>query len=68
MEIDIGALVFIISKLTYQKLFSEVPIHSAAFCLRTYTGEYLVVVGEVTTQVKYGSLGLVVVHYLDVTG
>ena len=39
MEIDTGAAVSIISKATYQKLFSEVPIKSASLCLRTYTGE-----------------------------
>ena len=53
MEIDTGAAVSIIS--TYQKLFSEVPIHAASLCLRTYTGEHIAVVGEMTTQVKYGS-------------
>ena len=66
MEIDTGAVVSIISKTTYQKLFSEVPIHAASLRLRTYTGEQIVVVGEMTTQVKYGSqtkeLGLVIVQ------
>ena len=66
MEIDTGAAVSIISKATHQKLFSEVPIKSASLCLRTYTGEHIPVVGEMVTQVKYGSqakqLGLIVVQ------
>ena len=65
MEVDTGAAVFIISKTTYQKLFSEIPIKPASLRLRTYTGEPIDVEGEMTAQVKYVSqikdLGLIVV-------
>ena len=66
MEVDTGATVFIISKTTYQKLFSEIPIKPASLCLRTYTGELIDVEGEMTAQVKYASQtkepGLIVVR------
>ena len=65
MEVDTGAAVSIISKTTYQKLFSEIPIKPASLRLRTYTGEPIDVEGEMTAQVKYASqtkeLGLIVV-------
>ena len=55
MEVDTGAAVYIISKATYQKLFSHVPLKSASIRLRTYTGDPIAVEGEMITQVKYGS-------------
>ena len=65
MEVDTGAAVSIISKTTYQKLFSEIPIKPASLRLRTYTSESIDVEGEMTAQVKYASqtkeLGLIVV-------
>ena len=65
MEVDTGAAVSIISKATYQKLFSEVPVKPASLHLRTYTGETISIEGEMITQVKYGSqtkeLGLIMV-------
>ena len=66
MEIDTGAAVSIISKATYQKVFSEVPVNTVPLRLRTYTGEHIPVVVEMITQVQYGSqakeLGLIVVQ------
>ena len=66
MEVDTGATVFIISKTTYQKLFSEIPIKPASLHLRTYTGEPIDVEGEMNAQVKYASQikepGLIVVR------
>ena len=66
MEIDTGAAVSIISKATYQNMFSEVPLNTVPLRLRTYTGEHIPVVGEMITQVQYGSqakeLGLIVVQ------
>ena len=66
MEIDTGAAVSIISQVTYQKLFSEVPLNTVPLHLKTYTGEHIPVVGEMITQVQYGSqakeLGLIVVQ------
>ena len=66
MEVDKGATVSIISKATYQKLFSEVSVKPASLRLRTYTGGPITVAGEMITQVKYGSqtkeLGLIVVQ------
>ena len=65
MKGDTGAAVSIISKTTYQKLFSEIPIKPASLRLRTYTGEPIDVEGEMTAQVKYASQtkepGLIVV-------
>ena len=65
MEVDTGAAVSIISKATYQKLFSQVPLKSASIRLRTYTGDPITVEGKMITQVKYGSqrkeLSLIVV-------
>ena len=65
MEVDAGTAVSIISKATYQKLFSQIPLKSASIRLRTYTGDPIPVEGEMITQVKYGSqrkeLSLIVV-------
>ena len=51
---------------TYQKMFSEVPLNAVPLHLRMYTGEHIPVVGEMITQVQYGSqakeLGLIVVQ------
>ena len=55
MEIDTRAAVSIISQATYQKMFSEVPLNTVPLRLRTYTGEHIPVVGEMITQVQYGS-------------
>jgi len=65
MEIDTGAAVSVISVNTYQKLFSNVKLSKSTVRLRTYTGEPMVVIGEIDVQVKYGTqkcvLSLVVV-------
>ena len=65
MEVNTGAAVSIISKATYQKLFSQVPLKSAPIRLKTYTGDPITVKGEMIAQVKYGSqrkeLSLIVV-------
>ena len=42
------------------------PLNTVPLCLRAYTGEHIPVVGEMITQVQYGSqakeLGLIVVQ------
>ena len=47
-------------------MFSEEPLNAVPLRLKTYTGEYIAVVGEMITQVQYGSqakeLGLIVVQ------
>ena len=55
IEIYTGAAISIISQATYQKLFSEVPMNEVPLRLKTYTGEHIVVVSEMITQVQYGS-------------
>ena len=66
MKIDTGAAVSIISQATYQKLFAEVPLNAVPLRRKTYTGEHIAVVGEMVTQVQYGSqvkqLGLIVIQ------
>ena len=55
MEVDAGAAVSIISKATYQKLFSREQLTEPSIKLRTYTGEPMSVVGQMLVPVQYGS-------------
>ena len=53
MQVDTGASVSIISQRTWKQCFSQLkPVHSATV-LKTYTGELLHVIGEITVDVKY---------------
>jgi len=51
MEIDTGAAVSIISKETYDTLFSQVPLNQATVGLCTYTGESISIRGELSVDV-----------------
>ena len=55
MEVDTGAAVSIISEETQKKLFPDARLIRAPVKLRTYTGEPMPVVGEMSVEVKYGS-------------
>ena len=57
IEIDTGAAVFIISKLTYDTLWSHndaPPLELAVITLRTYTGEEVKSVGRINIDVEHG--------------
>ena len=66
MEVDTGAAVSIISRRVQQKLFPDTVIRPSRVLLRTYTGELMATVGEMTVEVRYGdqvrSLVLIVVQ------
>ena len=69
MEIDTGAAVSIISKSTYDTLWSRndaPPLEPAATTLRTYTGKEVKAVGRINIDVKHGEerkrLSLIVAH------
>ena len=69
MEIDTGAAVSIISKLTYDTLWSSndaPPLERVAITLRTYTGEEVKAVGRINIDVEHGEerkrLSLIVAH------
>ena len=71
MEIDMGAAVPIISKSTYDILWScndAPPLEPAAITLRTYTGKEVKAVGRINIDVKHGEerkrLSLIVAHGL----
>ena len=71
MEIDTGAAVSIISKLTYDTLWSSndaPPLERVAITLRTYTGEEVKAVGRINIDVEHGEerkrLSLIVAHGL----
>ena len=56
MEIDMGATVSIISKLTYDTLWSyndAPPLEPFAITLRTYTGEVVKAVGRINIDVEH---------------
>ena len=54
MEIDTGAAVSVISRDTYNKLFSDTSLNLSTVRLKTYTGEPMPVAGELDVEVKYG--------------
>ena len=69
MEIDTGAAVSIISKLTYNTLWSyndAPPLEPAAITIHTYTREEVKAVGRINIDVKHGEerkrLSLIVAH------
>ena len=49
MEVDTGALFSVISKATYDQMFSSHPLQKSE--LKTYTGEPLSMYGQFTTEV-----------------
>ena len=53
MEIDTGASFSVISKATYNELFSLRPLYSTNVKLKTYTGEPIHVYGQIIANVKY---------------
>ena len=54
MELDTGAAVSIISKATYQQLWEVTPkLMPTTTCLRTYSGQHLVVLGTLKVDVQY---------------
>ena len=66
MELDTGAAVTIMSLSTFKKLFPRTQLRQTQLVLKTYTGQPMEVVGEVTMSVNYQnqavkSLDLVVV-------
>ncbi len=57
MEVDTGASVSLISEVTYKELWTENKPHlrKTNVKLRTYSGEFLNVLGSVTVNVTYGN-------------
>ena len=55
MEVDTGAAVSILSEKTFRKIFPNAVLKPAAVTLRTYTGQRMSVVGQLTVLVKYQS-------------
>ncbi|KAL5515654.1 hypothetical protein EMCRGX_G000851 [Ephydatia muelleri] len=57
MEVDTGAAVSLISDATFKSLWPEAsrpPLQPSSVLLRTYTGEQLTLVGQVSVNVSYG--------------
>ena len=55
MEVNTGAAVSILSEKTFRKIFPNAVLKPAAVTLRTYTGQRMSVVGQLTVLVKYQS-------------
>ena len=55
LELDTGAAVSVISESKQKSLFPDADVRTTAIQLRTYTGEPINVVGEMSAQVTYGS-------------
>ena len=55
MELDTGAAVSLISEQQYKSSLSTVPLLESEVVLKTYTGENMRVLGELTVTAKYGS-------------
>ena len=53
MELDTGADVSIVSEKTYHTLLPKIELQSLPVPLRTYTGERMKVLGQVSVTVKY---------------
>ena len=53
MELDTGADVSIVSEKTYRALLPGTELHPLSVPLRTYTGERMKVLGQVSVTVKY---------------
>ena len=54
MQVDTGAAISLVSKSTYDKLFSDIPLEHFRNRLTTYTGQVMKVHGCVKVDVKYG--------------
>ena len=54
MEVDTGAAISVISKCTYDRLFPNLEIVKPSVRLKTYTGEAMKLIGEITAEAKYG--------------
>ena len=61
MEVDTGAAFSVISRSTFEKLFSSVPLRKTDIKLKTYTGESLQMYGEFTADVGYNHQELTLV-------
>ena len=56
MELDTGASVSLVPESLYNKeLRDTAPLMSSSVILRTYTGQAIPILGELTVQVEYGS-------------
>ena len=53
LELDMGATVTLVFHQVFEKLFPEVPIQKSTVKFKTYTGEPMKVLGEVTVGVHY---------------
>ena len=66
MEVDTGAAMSVISRRTYKRLFSDLKLQKPTVHLKTYTGEEISLVGQITARVTYGeqtrTLSLIVVE------
>ena len=55
MEVDTGAAILIVSKLTYNRFWTggSLPLQTTTTSLRTYTGEKIDVQGSATVRMEY---------------
>ena len=53
MELDTGATVSLASEKTWKEVFQECPLDECRTLLRTYNGERLPVLGQMSVQVRY---------------
>ncbi len=53
MEVDTGAVLSVISEKERQVLFPTVHLRSTGIVLRTYTGQHMKVLGEISVHVQY---------------
>jgi len=53
MELDTGASVTLVLEQTFQRLFGEQALDPTSIQLRTYSGEAIQVLGQVTVKVSY---------------
>ena len=72
MELDTGAAVSLVSECTYRRLCPNKPLQETTTRLRTYSGEQLVILGQLEVEVQYGAqrarLPLCVVHGTSLLG
>ena len=57
MEVDTGAAVSLISEATVRSLFPRAKLQPSTAMLRTYTGEPMAVVGELSVDIQYKQQG-----------
>ena len=57
MEVDTGAAVSVISSTTRDKFFPKCSLRRTTAVLTTYTGEQMLLAGEMTVEVSYGEQG-----------